>query len=358
MGYEHKFLMRLRTKDIHLSNRIDLLKSIRNAPYPETEARWLAGKILGYRETVDESNYWGESVMSLLVLSLLAAARCRGYVSIKTYLSTGDSNGEILEYGTWKTAAEVFEYTAEEVKRYFFYLRGICEENDDLLRKHYNTWVGDERNWRGHVSSVQKKISTLAQEGVAEVFSEDEIDFDVIASEPSTLGIIYDVPAGEFSPAMNLVIQLVSAAILRRKTKHTTSIILEELKVTGYVDYLDDYFSFLRGYDTQIIACTQAYPQLVKIYGKEDADSFFQNAHVIFVGGQESETIKKLEEISGTYGIIYEYSSSSVGGGSVRVTEGSEIVKNAVVGRTELLYLPKGRLYVKLSNCGRKPFPC
>ena len=352
MGYKNKWLIRFRTKDIHLSNRFDLLKLIRTAKYPETEANWLAGKILGYKDQFNGNDYWADSQKSLLILSLLAAARCKYYVSISTFLSTGESNGEFAETGTWKTAACVFEYTAEEVRDYFLYLRGLCEENEHLLRKHYNTWIGDERNWKGHVSSVQKKINTLAQEGVAEIFSEDEIDFDALVSEPSTLGIVYDIPPGDFSPAMNLVLQFVNAAILRNKGEHKVSIILEELKVTGVIDYLDEYFSYLRSYNTQIIGCTQSYSQLKKLYGPEDAESFFQNTHVVFVGGQEPGTLEKLEELTGTQGLKGEFTSISVGGGSVRSTERYDVIQSAVIDRTELLYMPKGKVFVKLSNCG------
>lgn len=352
MGYMNRWLFRFRKQDIHLSNKMDLLKQIRTAIYPEVEANWLAGMILGFREKADDKEYWADSAKSLLALSLLAAARCEGYVSIETYMDIGDSFGEIEEKGTWKTASKVFSYTAAEVLAYFRYLMSISPENEDLLRSNFNTWIGDKRNYEGHVSSVQKKIRILAQSGVAEVFSEDEVDFDRLVSEPSTLGLIYDIPPQDFAPAMNLVLQLVTAAILRKKTKHNISIILEELKITGVIDNLDEYFSFLRSYDTQIIGCIQSYPQLRKLYGKDEADSFFQNTHVIFMGGQEPETLKKLEELTGTRGIVKNFSSSMVGGGAVRVGESENIIESAVVDRTELLYLEKGELFVKLSNCG------
>ena len=354
MEYKNKWTIRFRVKDIHLSNRFDLIKSIRTALYPEVEAGWLAGKVLGYKESADEKNYWEDSLKSLLMLSLIAAARCDDYISIDTYYSMEESevDGSGIERGTWKTAVKVFEYTAEQVESYFMYLKSLSDKNEKLLRKHFNNWRGDERNWRSHVSSLQKKLSILSQEGVADIFSEDEIDFDRLVTEPSFLGLIYDVPPESFSPAMNLVLQLVSAAILRNKPKHRTVLILEELKITGVIDYLDDYFSFLRGYGTQIIGCTQSYPQLKKLYGEDEANSFYQNTHAVFMGGQEPETLRKLEELTGTQGLVEKHYTTAVAGGSVRRNESESVVQSAVVSKTSLLYLPKGKIFVKLSNCG------
>ena len=352
MGYMNKWLFRFRKDDIHLSNKVDLIKPIRTAMYPEIDAAWITSKVLGFKADAGDKDYWENSAKALLNLSLIAAARCEGYISIDTFLSTGDSQGAISEKGTWKTAVRVFRRSPEEVDAYFRYLRSFSPENDELLMALYNDWKSDERNWRGHVSSLRKKLWILAQDGVADVFSEDDVDFSKLASEPSTLGLIYDIPPGDFAPAFNLIIQLASNAILKNRTRHKTCLVLEELKIAGVIDFLEDYLAFFRSFGAQIIGCSQSYPQLKELYGEDAANGFFQNAHIIFAGGQESKTLEKMEELSGTRGIKTLFASQSVGGGNVRFSEGEEIVKSSVVDRNQLLFLPKGKLYVKLSNCG------
>lgn len=357
--YELFGCIRLREDDIELSSGIDILKPIRKAKHPDTTAGDIAEKLLGYRNTSKDDNYWDNAIRSLLVGIELGVSICDGFIPIKAALSGVENVVADREHGTFVDIIDIVSCTADEVDEWLCYMMRYSKRNEDILIRHYNSWRGDERNWRGHVSSLQKKLGIFAERGVAEIFSRDEIDLDDAVTKKAFLSIIFDLPNKHFKPALTLIYELYMLSINRNATKRGDTktplrnvVIMEELSGAGLLEALDVELSVIRSFGTQLIICAQSYPQLVDIYGENKADSFFQNANLVYTGGAEYRTRKKIEEMTGMQGVLRETNTVTYGGGSFRSTEGEQSISKNIYTADKLLDMEPNEIFFSLLRAG------
>lgn len=355
-GYEFNAI-RLREEDIHLSSGIDILKPVRKARYPEIRAGEIAETMLNYRNTHSDDNYWDNAIRGLLVALFLAVSVCDGYVPITSSSSSDDGHlANSRDYGTFMDVIEILRKGAEELDAWFCYMMEVSPRNKDILEGFYHDWRGDT-NWVSHVSSLRKKLGVFAERGVAEIFSRDDVDIDDAVLNKSFLSIICDFPNKHFKPALTLLYELYILSINRnatrkgeRKTPLRNVVILEELACAGVLEDLDEELAMIRSLGTQIICCAQSYPQIKGIYGEDKADSFFQVANLVYTGGDEEQTRKKIEGVTSTYGVFKETSSTIYGGGSIRQSESEQSVQKHVYDSSQLLDMPIDNIFFKLSG--------
>jgi len=354
--YRHFWSMRFRREDAHLSSGMDLLKIIRQSEHPELIAGWIAELILSNRISNAKDPYWPDSMHGLLTTALLFVSKGKTFVPAGASLSSENHTCSSKDR-TWKEVVKILNLPGDDIDALFSFAIESSEDDEALLSGNYWKWKEDP-NYKRIASSLTKSLGVMKDPVIADIFSRDEVDLDKAVLEPAFLSIMYETPNTFFKPAMTLFIELYMDSVRVNATRNNGKkidlrnvVILEELSCAGRIKGLEDYLSIVRSYGTQMILCSQSYPQLVEIYGENLADSFFQNLSVVYTGGHEYMTRMKLEEISGTGSVKEQSGSMTIGPNGTMRGEQDHSKPNPAVSADRLKNLDKGEIFFKLSNC-------
>lgn len=175
----------------------------------------------------------------------------------------------------------------------------------------YNTSTEGFRN--GVISGLMVRLNLWVSPRIAALTAKTDIDMAALESDVFTLYLAVPAQKGHLKPLTALVFNY----ILNRATERTFAkpifLCLDEFTNFGRIPDFADKISIIRHRNLGTILGFQDYIQLVKVYGKEDAQNLWNNIGTkVLFKPNDLDTAKKISESLGTE-TFYERKISSSG---------------------------------------------
>ncbi|MGE0637682.1 MAG: type IV secretory system conjugative DNA transfer family protein [Bacteroidia bacterium] len=206
---------------------------------------------------------------------------------------------------------------------------------DDKLFAEYKALVKhDQRLLSSILATAQSSLGIFDDEAIALVTSKNTLDFKTLRNEKMALFIHIPVTDAKY---LSFLAEIYFAQLFRFCMSHTVTedvlnmfIIGDELgslTIQGFPEAMAN----LRKYSVSITFAIQSKSQLIERYGKQDAETIYQNSYSkIIFGGMEIELAKEFEKRMGKWTFVNE--------------NGKEGVRE-VMTASELVHLPEGSAF-------------
>jgi type IV secretion system protein VirD4 len=185
----------------------------------------------------------------------------------------------------------------------------IVETKDDELLQEYKSFVAyDNKMLMSIVATAKTALSLFADPQVAEVTSEDSIDFDNFKLEKCILYINNDVTSMKYYSVLSSIFfeQFFSSVMhqLPKKEELPIFFLIDEAS-SLYLTILPTAISNIRKYNAGILQVFQSQNQLMDLYGMQQGRNIIANSYSrVYMPGQPLETARELESILGKYEFV------------------------------------------------------